>query len=414
LKFLSLVLTAILLLISGCAQPDGAVGSSVGTDLNGTTRVITAPIEADTSYIAETVSTGSSPYLYVGSAAGVTSSSLLSFDLLGFPPVDSIVTIDAKLSLSHQGSIGADRGLNVDHKLSNYYWEESDPPSWEELSQVIMDTTFSSISIAEDSASYEVNVPHEWVRSWLRAIEISEADTSAEDTLKSIPLTVSLSAEEPGGISSQIVRFRSRGALGDSIKPKLELILGFMSVDSTGSEVMDWDTLSIFPSRDSYILKHEPIDPRENLIVGSGVNFQSNLRFDLSDLWQAQDEFHIVVNRATLLLHKVPDDDNILPILLSISPFKLTDSTGFTFPDSAAYAGFAFFSTAIDSALDTLQIIVTSPVVDWATGPEFNFGLSLHSSSQGLDINRSAYYSSSHPDPSMRPRLSIYYTELVR
>jgi len=398
--------------MSGCTQPDGAVGSSVGTDLNGTTRVISVPIEADTSYIAETVSAGSSPYLYVGSAAGINSSGLISFRAPVLPfqwEIDS-----ARISLSYQGSIGNGRGTEIKVDLLNISWDESDPPSWDTLSQNIeIDTLIGQISVEDDSNSVSMLVSPSHIEAWL-----SMVDSRRSDTGYTLPATMDTSlsvylGEPTGGFApiDQLVRFRSRGATDTLLKPQLMI---FMSISDSLDGAVYSDTVKIYSSKDAYILKHDPIVPGENLIVGSGVNFRSNLRFDLSELWQAQDEFHIVVNRATVLLHKVAEVSNILPVLPSISPFRLTDSTGFTFPDSTAYSGFALFSTAIDTALDTLQIIVTTPASDWAVGPELNFGLSLHSSTQGLDINRSAYYSSSHPDPALRPSLSIYYTELLR
>jgi len=415
LKITSLALTIILLIAAGCSQPDGAVGSGIGTDSNGTARVISAQVEADTSFIAESAGSGASPHLYVGNAAEITSTALISFSVKDMPPFWSITSVIARLKLSYEGSIGDGRGLEIDLKLSDFIWDESDPPDWDSLYLVPFGPAFESIVVNDDSGKVDVLLPSQRVLDWIRANDSSEVDTSEVDSLTPSPLTVMISAGDLVGPHDQLVRFRSRGAISDTLNPvRPELVLQFSLIDSSGLAVLDTELVSLSASKDAYILQNEWIDTGGNLIVGSGVNIRTNLKFDLSDIWQAQEDFHIVINRATIMLHKVPDADQTLPILPSLLPFKLIDELGFTFPDSAGEAAYVFVPTAIDSASDTLQIIVTNPTVDWVQGSELNFGVSLHSSTQGLDINRSAYYSSSHVDSALRPSLSVYYTEVPR
>lgn len=399
------MLLSTLLIASGCEQPDGAVGSNIGTDQNGKTRVTAAAIEADTTYIAETISTGSSPYLYVGNAADLVSSALISFDAPLLPflwKVDSV-----RLNLSYQGNIGDGRGITIVTELLNMIWDESEPPSWDSLNfDVGTDTSFGTITVDDDSNSVSVSLPISRVESWFNMIDSSRTDTSF-----SVLVTIPLDAPDQNPSLDQLVRFRSRGAIGDSLRPEM---IVFMSVSDSIDGATYSDTLRFYPSKDAYVLKNHSNIVSKHLIIGSGVNFRSNLRFDLRLLWQAQEDFHIVVNRATITLHKVRNADQILPDLPAIWAYKLTDETGFSAPDSAPFAGFTFFPTAIDSALDTLQIIVTNPTGDWAKGLDSNFGVTLRSSTQGLDINHGEFYSSSSTDPALRPKLSIYYTELPR
>jgi len=382
------------------------VGSGVGSDLGGQTRVDTFVVEIDTSFIPSTISTGASPHLYVGCAKGIHAESLIRFYR---PDRPFVWTIDsACIEMFYQGDIGDGSGISINWHVLDLSWGEADPPEWGFHTQP-GEPELPPISIENDSGEVQFQVSVEWIRDWFEWKYSSEIDSTWEDTTRAdSALTLYVVTADA---FDKLIRFRSRSATDDSLRPKLHV---FVTAKDSGETEVYQDTLIVTASGDLFLVKNDSTDIGTNLVIGSGAVYQTNLRFDVSPMWQLVDSLHVIVNRAVVDLHKIPSAYPGLSLTRSIWPFRLSDEDGFTNPDSAAESGFALYATAIDTSLDSTRIVVTGAASKWIKGVDHNYGLALHSGTEGLDIDRIAFYSMEAENPVMRPKLIIYYTEIVK
>ncbi len=402
-------LTVLGLLMTGCAEPDGAVGSSVGVDLGGRFAWDSFHADADTSYAAPQSGTGGSPHLYVGRAFGITAEPLLRFNKPPEPwPIDWWVD-SARIDVHYQGGISDDDFPPLEGFVIDLAWREAEPPEWGSLpggAPVEVRIDYAQ----PDSGSAAFILPPEMVANWLSWVDSSLIDTSWHDTTRADSGLTLCIYPTPVGCPTRLARLRSRSALEDSLRPRLSVFI--TARDSAGGELHP-DTLQATPSDDLFLIQNDETDTGDRLVIGSGAVFRSLLRFDVSRMWTLTDSLHIVVNRAIMTLHRDRSPYPWASVTRSVFPFKLTDDRWLTEPDSAQIAGFVITPTVVDTSADSLQIVVTGPVAGWIADPECNHGLALYSGSEGLDIDRIAFYSMRAPEP-LRPRLTIYWTEFPK
>ncbi len=385
----------------GCAQPEGTIGSGVGGGPEGLPKQIECQAQTDTSFKVFDIGTGGSAYTYIGASNGVTSEGLLRFNR---PLAPAGMRVDsARIEVAYQGGIGSGAIPTVEASLVYFPWIETHPPARSDV--VGGRQLVASESSNADTGRYHFVVDTAEVNAWFKVVDSTRADTGWADPARpDTALTIvlrSLNAVD------KLLRFRSRGANADSLRPYLMIFATFS--DSIGS-----DTIRIGAHSDLFLAEDSNPLPANRLSVGGGAVLRSALNFKLDSLWSLRASNYIVVNRAVLTLTKDRSLYTWAPVNKSVWPYQMTSKRWMTEPDSAEYSGFVLTPTAVDSTLDTLQILISGPTVHWARGDSTNFGLLIESAGEGLDIERIGFYDSSDPDPAKRPRLTVYYTELQR
>jgi len=407
---LIVVISAVLI---SCEQPDGPTGSGIGSPSGGQTYVDTFHVEKDTSFAITSVNTGGSQYVYIGSAYNIQSQGLIKFNR---PPLPVEWTLNsAWIELSYEGGIGSDDELWIGTELLDFQWSESDPPKWGEVPSGSMGEEYdASATLNKNDEFYKFNLADVWIQAWLEWEYSGETDTVWTDTTRhDSTLTLYMTGPESVDIVNLMLKFRSRTTSEDSLRPKL-------FVDFTGKVDPDSaeyrDTLSVNALGDLFILKNHTPKTDQDLFIGSGAAYKSHIKFDLNPMWERVDAgtHHVIVNRSVLMLHKNLPSSGEMPRTKSVWPFKLNDVEGFDDADSLHETGYTLVTTAIDSASETVEIVTTPAINDWFEDREKHFGFALHSATEGYYIDRLGFYSSEAIDPSLRPKLIIYYTEIPR
>jgi len=416
-KLTKYLLIAPLLLAAGCSDPDSPVGSGIGSGLEGTVEVRSFAADTAVSYAATPVRTGGSANIYVGVAYGVTSYGLVRFHRPVMPDNYSLdTTRDASVHLAYEGVIGKSWPYTLVLERLDFAWTEADSLTRTMLPQgVSMD--WNGEETSQDTGSVSVTVPAGWVKDWLVWVDSSGIDTSWHDPSRAdsgltvlMDIVTGVPTQSDGG---SLLRFRSRSAVEDTIRSNLKprLYIPVIITDTLGNQTSD--SLAVIAAGDMFILEYDATVTRDSLIVGSGVPWRALLRFDLTQLWALADSADIVVNRATLTLWRQPLADE-WPVTRSIWPFTITDDLWLADPFKLAQTMFTVIPTAVDTARDTLQILVTKPATQWAKGTAENHGLALNSGGVGLDLDRIAFHPPDDPDSTLRPRLNIYFTRLAK
>ncbi len=393
--------TALGFLAGGCAEPDGSVGSGVGGGPEGVPGQITCQVQSDTSFHARSVGTGGSAHLYVGSSKGISPEAVMRFNR---PLTSAAIRVDsARIDVAYQGGIGDGAIPEVAASLVYFPWSESHPPSRADLTGGTLLT--ANLVTGGDSGRFHYALDAAEVNAWFKVVDSSRADTGFSDPGRpDTSLTIVLRAPDA---QDKLLRFRSRSATADSLRPYLMIFAAFP--DSVTS-----DTIKVGAIGDLFLPDDQNPIPAGRLCIGGGAALRSALNFKLDSLWSWQSDRYIVVNRAVLTLTRDRALFAWAPWTKSVWPYQMTSKRWMTEPDSAEFSGFVFVPTAVDSAADTLQIVISTPTVTWARRDSTNYGLMIESAGEGLDIERIGFYDSTDPDPVKRPRLTIYYTELQR
>lgn len=392
---------------SSCAQPEGPTGSEVGDGLGGSVRVDSFQVDASACFTVPDVGTGGSPYLYVGLGYGLDAHSLIRINPISIPAgwtLDS--TREQRVRLTAQGGIGEGSFPVIKARSLHWFWSESSPPAWGEVSGG--DELRTEVEVSGDSAGkVDLFLDTQGLKRWLARVDSVRADTSESDTLEvDTSLTIWVFSEES---QSRLVRMRSRNSTPDSLRPRLTLY-AFHS-DTVGLPVLD--SLFYPVNADAFLVHNDSDDVEGRLVVGSGAVYQFNLRFDLERLQRRQRDYYIVVNRALLILQRIPEAYPQFPLTPSLWPFKLTDNLWLTYPDSSHETGYTIATTPVDSSVMLIDINLTELAAEWIADSTKNHGTAVHSGGAGLDLNRIAFYDTS-ASPVQRPRLRIYWTEIPR
>lgn len=382
--------------------------------MEGSTKKSVFPVENEVSFSREQTGTGGSDYLYTGEFSGIYTFSILKFYRPTKPTVWNVDSV--QFSLSYRGGFG-ETPLEINGKLFDIAWSESDPPEWDMFFSPDTLEVFEGYSVSPaDSGEYYINAtPYaDIITGWLNWEYSGSSDSVWTDPVRNdsaltLRLIDGIWAEF--GDDPSMIRFLSCSADKDSLRPKLNIFI--TARDSLGGEAYQ-DTLIVTSAADLFLLKNDSTDVGDNLMLGSGAIFQTNLQFNLDSLWLTTEGYITVINRAVITLFKIPDPDHVLPFTKSVFPFKLSDDLGFSDPLSAIESGFTSTSTAIDTALDSLEIVVTRPGAEWSKGIDFNRGIALHSGGEGLDIDRLRFYSSKTDSIAKKPKLTIFYTLLPK
>jgi hypothetical protein len=266
-----------------------------------------------------------------------------------------------------------------------------------------------------DVGRFEVPIPRAWIEDWLASADSGWTGAPARDLSHSDSgLTIKI-APSPA-MNDRLIRCRSRSAVeaADSIRLRPRLYLPVLVQDS--ADGVRPDSLAVTAAADMFILAYDSLMNRVNrdtLFVGSGVVWRSLLRFDVSAIWPALEDSVMVVNQAMVTLYRTPRDD-LWPVTKSAWPRKLTNEVWLTDPFSMEEATITGVATPVVETGDSLQLLVTRAAAEWFKGAAWNFGVSVHSVVEQLDIDRVGFYSQHSGDAARKPRLTVHYTRLAR
>jgi len=363
---------------------------------------------SDTSFNVPRIGTGGSANLYVGASNDITSYAISKY----FRPTKPFeITVDsARLVLAWEGGIGNGALPAVEGNLAVFPWSESAAPADVDVpAGTRLDSRIDRSTAAGDTGALSFTVPLAEINSWLAWIDSSTIDTNWVDSARLDP-ALSLVVKAPAA-TDRLIRFRARSATADSLRPKLLL---YATIKDSATDVAHDSLYSIVASADMFLTTNSASPLPNRLVLGGGAAVRSAIKFDMTPIYASSDTFEIVVNRAELTLHRDRAAYPWAPWSRSVWPYRMTSDRWMTEPDSAEFSGFVLTPTAVDSSSDTLQLVVTSPSASWAKNDSLNYGLLLEATSEGLDIERIAFFDQSSADPALRPSLRIYYTELPK
>jgi len=253
------------------------------------------------------------------------------------------------------------------------------------------------------------NIPLDWITSWLNWVDSSAIDTGWSDPLRpDSALTLLLSAPSA---NDRILRFRSRSATSDSLRPRL---LIYAVIKDSAEDVPHSYLYSLAAGGDLFEAWDANPLPLGRLVLGGGAGIRSAIKFDLAPIWSAKAVSDIVINRAIVTLHRDSTLYTWAPLSRWVWPYVMTSNLWMSQFASAEYAGYAASADSLNVAAGLIALKATSPTASWAKSDTVNFGLMLQAGSEALDLERVAYYGISSPDSTLWPKLTIYYTELPR
>jgi hypothetical protein len=376
-------------ILTGCADPDGAVGNGVlGNHLTGQPHQIVLYPEVDTlSHTA--VPTGSSSFLHLGHAAHFNSSIVMK--VTSFPALqDSFVLDSAVVTLAPSEVI---RDSVVSHEGTATLSWIADPwndatvvrdslPNWD--SYLSSPTTLTVTPV--DSAYLVFPLPPDTVRSWI------DGDSSNQGFRLEM-------TDNPGFIYRY---FSSEGATEN--RPTVTLYYTWYDSGASGWQAHNADTVA-YANHDASIVS-EDLDIQEDiLMLGNGIQYSCLLKFNLANLLPT---FGVSIHYADLTMWLKSDDPlNFGSVPTAVrqlleSPSWLEDPLH---PDVAAAV-----SQAVLIGADSLYISSTYYVIDWVVDPSGNYGAMIRSGNSGYDLARQVFYSRAASDSTLWPSLRIIYT----
>ena len=394
-----------LLFLTGCNTPDGPVGANVGSDLGGELITSVFYADMDTSLAFPSDHTGLSPHLYFGSAYGISSQFLVRFEQPATPYEWTVNS--AFIELSYQGSIGGGDHPRLHFHLVDLKWSELDTF---DLNELHPDMALSLLGqLSADSGKVTFPLGSAYVTDWLSWFDSSAIDPDWVDTNRTDSGISLLIFPNSTDDTERLVRFRSRSAYEDTVNTLKPRLFVYITARDSEEEELHPDTLEIIASDDIFQVDYDTTVVTDDLLVGSTVSYRSFIHFDLSSIDTSN--YDIVVNRADLTLHKKPLTDP-LPRTKAVMPYRLGGDSLVGFRESET-KNITSSSTAIDTSLDELQLLVTVAPTIWLGGSEPNGWFFIQTGSPGMDIDRIAFHSSI-TDSTLRPRLTLYYTRFVR
>lgn len=391
--------------MAGCANPDSPVGGNLDDEAGGVPEVITVSVDTAYSYTSSPVRTGGSVYVYAGSAYGITAHGLFKFNrpMLG-EGVEWDSTRSAVVQLRHRDGFGEDQAVRgLSGRLVRLRWGEGDSLTAGAADSAEAVAELGALDVAGDSGSAALLLPKEVVQAFLAA-----PDTSAGAPDSALTLWI-----QPAPSSRYLTRFFSRNAPEDSVSGPVRprIYLPVTMIDTLGNRVAD--TIEVYATADLFVVEYADTSMAGELRVGSGVPWRTLLRFDLREFWARSDSAVTAVNRATVTLFVQPGGES-WPRTRAIWPMRLTTLGWLSSPDSAGFSVYTNTITALAEDADSVRFLVTAPTQDWVKGADLNYGVMVTSGGVGLDLDRVAFYGAGAPDPSKRPKLTVYYTRVGR
>ncbi len=404
LRRLPVLLSLVLLVLSGCEQKDSSVGSSLAPGLMDEypQEVILDPV-ASAFYQAQ-ATTGASPYLYAGLMNDHRADFLVKFEPYYYLP-DSFAVDSLIVKLFLDSVLVADSDpLNIDVLFVNksQVWAEIGI-TWDNLDSLELGDPITSIEVPSsavmgDSVSFSFPAPDSLLRAWASA-------GSGEKTLH-YNNGLYFKADPP---SDQMVRFSSSEYGTISVLPRLEMYLTVIdTTDTTG--VVEIDTLiNAYPISDAFIANDVTgIQDSTYLYLGNAVACRSILMYDLDGLFQS---YGVGIHSAEVILHADTTSEYNIDVINGAFTLGMVDTTWKQDPANAPIGfGVSVVLGYYDREEATLTLNLNDMVYDWIRNPGTNQGFMIKSFDEYLNISRTVFYGINAPD-SLRPRLRIIYVE---
>jgi len=384
--FRTLLFLSALLLVSGCGDDPASVGSGLIPD-----KITIKSYDSETDSVTKSsanfrrvVSLNSASYFLAGRADGITASSLIRFDFSIFPykedlRKDSLIIRSAKVRLTpfyFYGDTSVHVPLEVYKVYNNWSSGSLNNDSIPDLIAPRVNLIESGSQFSSDSV-YTFNLKTPLVKEWLYSVS---------DTTGFVNNGILITGA-PG--ADRIAGFRSFST-DEMIIPSVELIL-----EKSGAYV---DTVIYFLLEDIHLIEGGNLTlPGDRLLVRSGFTDFSKLHFDLSKLPAAA-----IINKAVLTLHvdtvNTKTGNNFENVLYA---YFMSDSLANTYENIT--------SSQLNRSGATFTGEVTS-IITRMLFQENNQGIALTPGSITDGVERFVLYSTTHPDPALRPRLQIYYS----
>ncbi|HOZ22529.1 MAG TPA: DNRLRE domain-containing protein [bacterium] len=332
-------------------------------------RVVTIPALEAAQYRLE-VNPGLTSSLLVGRHDGITTRALIKFT--GLSSVDTASVNAATLTLTQKGRWGSGGPFTCTiHKVIAGWAENT--VRWSEIDGNYDPVALASFEVlAEDSASYEVQIPPAVINDWIAGadkngllLDFGDAGMAAE--LNSVDVS---SAGYPA------------------------LKLAFTT------KAGEADTVTVNPAEDATLFTYDTIEPAEvverggdRLWIDNARGYRMLLRFDLS--WLAP---VVTIHQAYLSL---PADSSLSLTGSADLGFRINSLTSdSSWQSPAAMAVDSSFSapTGTASGSDGTIVLTTSTniaymsnmVQRWVTGTAANYGLVVQSTGYGSNLGKIA------------------------
>lgn len=389
-------------LISGCAQKDSAVGSDLAPGLNDVFPQEIWLYSTATHFFSTSVTTGSSPFLYLGHTQGYNADALLKFNPYSSLPdsfqADSLVV---KLFLDSLISKEAvEQAVSVYFVNRSQTWNEIGV-TWNNLDSLqlgdpISEFVVSSAAADSDSVSFQLPSPDSLLHAWVSA-------GSGDKTLhfnNGIYL-----------LSDKNIDFMSRFASAENgsvlLRPKLEMYIRAFEVDTTESGgYAQIDTmLFLYAGADAWIADDFGDPDPAYLYLGNGAAYRSFLLFDLENLLPA---YGVAVQRAEIVLHADTVNSANLGRISSAFYLAMADTSWIEDPENASTQATSPVISNYNSTTARLTLNLNEIAYDWIRNPGTNQGVMVKSTNEFYDLSRTVFYGTEAPD-SLRPCLRLVY-----
>lgn len=376
--------------VSGCAQLDSEVGSSlVGDELTGELSDTLLPVTFSGQVVIGDVYKTSPASLPVGMQDGATSDIVLrfqEFDRIG----DTLLAVHSgTLWLYAIGFVDSEavtdwtewsaEVLRIDESYNPLEYRYED-----ELAVTPIDTIPLGTAAADDSIAIELDsvTLHRWV----------------EDTLA---YGLRIRPIAPVGFLKRIV-----GAGSDPGKlPRLDLTVDFVAGEDTllDSTVAVYNNLATFLIDDQFAGSELP-----RLYLAQGYARRMLFWADFSLF----DPAKVSLNRVDLVLHADTSAEGVLGRLDSFTAFDLRGDWMTVGPDSAQFTSASNLAYPVPSDTSEVRVIITPLARVWTVQPDSNFGVGLRVLDEGERISRACFFDI-NADPEHRPMMHVIYTRFA-
>jgi hypothetical protein len=384
-----LLLTLALACQNGCSE-DPTAENALGGNLSQNEFVVReTTLVSSSASVYRTAVPMNGPVNLVGRYQGYTAYTAVRFSPTLFPVRDTILVLSATLRLravSVFGDSNAAFGIQV-HRII-VPWADS--IKWDNVQSGFYDPipmSTQSFPVGADTEDVLIRLDTAMVRQWF----LQGSTTSPDSAKQGVMLLPAPGTGLVRGFNSFLYSLDSAVHY-----PTLEVI----AINRNGTVR---DTTKYTTGTDTFTGNLEMFTPSPNLLyTQSGIVYRSRLQFDAGFIPRGS-----IVNQAELTLTQ-----ELGASLLSTSAVR-GSNIHLALPTAADSNAFAF--TAVPSRIQDLEpqrflFTVTQQVQRWVRGPNDGLILRARDISEYGSFDRYAFYGSTHPDTTARPRLRVIYS----
>ncbi len=401
MKTFLLILLCTFLLLAGCAEKPGSVGSDIDPNDRIAVRSTSFTSVSDTSYRVAFVPGFSESNLIGKNSFLDEAIAMFQFipsvsDSVHFKEFDSIITAELRLTPNYRyrlapGTVGIEVRQIMQRWAQNTFTADSVTPST--FGRIIRTDT-TSFTIA---STVRIPIDSATIGMWHRY-------HSKKDTLTPF---YGFSVHTAGGAVNGIAGVVPFG-FSTSFSPAL-----FISYMNNGVA----DTVTFTSGEDTYTTKPATGTPITAITLQGAFGIRSRITFDIESLKETA-----VINGDSV---KVPPIVNFARLTLTLdtaaslfggySPDSVTAmiSLSASVIDSSSLTLLSYGSRIADTttAYPVYSFPVTTLVQRWINGINPNYGLNLRWSAEVGTAEKAVFFTRNDPDPAKRPKLSVIYSK---